>query len=160
MIMVVKLIPKSVLEDENIESDNLVGVDSNPNQDIDNIQDLNLDNNEDEETNNELVDSILEMELNNDMQNKYNSKYTAMINEIIEKYEDVLNIKFSSKDKIVTLIYQHFESSKEEDSDDTLALVTTSLCFIIIELQIQFYNLKTNALSTTCKPFLKGFNFP
>ena len=84
-------------------------------------------------------------------------QYSSIVKSLLQEYEYVLNLKFNNKPKIISYIFQHFERNKDKDGDEILGLTVTTLCFIVLELQIQFHNLHITSIEGNCKPFLKGF---
>ena len=83
--------------------------------------------------------------------------YSNTVNSLLLEYEGILNLQFNNKPKIISYIFQHFERNKDKDGDEILGLTVTTLCFIVLELQIQFHNLHITSIEGNCKPFLKGF---
>ena len=97
-----------------------------------------------------IIDDTLEKEDNG-------SIYRDLVVSILNDYENILNLKFNDKQRIISYIFQHFERNKDKDGDEILGLTVTTICFIVLELQMQFYNLHITSIEGNCKPFLKGF---
>ena len=83
--------------------------------------------------------------------------YTSIVISIFQEYEKTLNLNFFNKPKTMSYIFQYFDKNKDEDGDQILGLTVITLCFIILELQMQFHKLHIRSIEGNCKPFLKGF---
>ena len=125
-----------------------------------NSDDGNDDNNGDSEANDitDSVGALLDSLFDDGTEEEalYRSQYGNLAHHIIVMFENTLQVTFANKKKIMVHIIRHFEENKTS-GEQTLALATITLCFIVIELQMQYHNLRTSQSYLSCKPFLKGY---
>lgn len=153
-----KINTKSVLEEDDSEeydeSSDLVSNENNESSEI--LLDEQSELSEIERNNIEQrFESMVILETTKDEEPEF--MYSSIVNSILVEYESILNLRFNNKPKIISYIFQHFERNKDKDGDEILGITVTTLCFIVLELQIQFHNLHITNIEGNCKPFLKGF---